>query len=459
MCSNQALLTSMVNSGVNCFRINLSHGTAEDKKSYFNLIRSIISDYDKTYPTILADLAGPKVRVMNLDKPIRLEKDQTVLVSSEKDGPDIIPVSRDLSFGSIAKDAKIMIDDGRICLNIIKKVSKGTFECKTIIPGEIKSRKGVNFLGITLSIPTLTEQDKIDLELALKNGADWIALSFTRSAEDYKIVQSRIIDLGYDVPIMAKIEKWEAIENLDDIIRVFDGIMVARGDLGVELPLERVPIIQKEIIKKARFAGKPVVVATQILESMIQLPAPTRAEVSDIANSILDGADALLVTGETAIGQHPGKVIDVLSSVIKETEKSIHVSSELIDNNINRGISNAISHAACSIAHDLDLDTIVTMTQSGATARFVSSFRPFSKIIAMTTLIKTFRQLSIIWGIEAIIVPKYESSDEIPGLAKKVLSEMNIETKNDKFIITGGVPVNVPGTTNFISVLDNHVQA
>ena len=188
MCSNQSLLTSMVNSGVNCFRINLSHGTAEDKKSYFNLIRSIISDYDKTYPTILADLAGPKVRVMNLDKPIRLEKDQTVLVSSEKDGPDIIPVSRDLSFGSMAKDAKIMIDDGRICLNIIKKVSKGTFECKTIIPGEIKSRKGVNFLGITLSIPTLTEQDKIDLELALKNGADWIALSFTRSAEDYKIV-------------------------------------------------------------------------------------------------------------------------------------------------------------------------------------------------------------------------------------------------------------------------------
>ena len=299
----------------------------------------------------------------------------------------------------------------------------------------------------------MTSQDEDDLKLALQNGADWVALSFTRSKKDYNLVKSRMKTLGYDVPLVAKIEKWEAIENLDSIITAFDGVMVARGDLGVEIPLERVPVIQKEIIRKARLFGKPAIIATQMLDSMIKEPVPTRAEVSDIANSILDGTDALLVTGETAIGDYPEEVISVISKVIEQTEKSISYNDKIIDNDKVVSTARAISHAACNMAKDLNLNIIVTMTQSGGTARMVSSYRPSANIYAMTTMIDTYRALSIIWGVIPILVDKYNSSDEIPDLAKKKLQDVDIIMSDEKFIITGGVPVNVPGTTNYISVL------
>ena len=299
----------------------------------------------------------------------------------------------------------------------------------------------------------MTSQDEDDLKLALENGADWVALSFARSNEDYFLVKSKMKALGYDVPVIAKIEKWEAIENLDSIITAFDGVMVARGDLGVEIPLERVPVIQKEIIKKARLFGKPAIIATQMLDSMIKDPLPTRAEVSDIANSIIDGTDALLVTGETAMGDYPEEVISVLSKVIEQTEKSIRYNGKIIDNDKVVSTARAISHAACNMAKDLNLNIIVTMTQSGGTARMVSSYRPSANIYAMTTMIETYRALSIIWGVIPILVDKYNSSDEIPDLAKKKLQDMDIIIFDEKFIITGGVPVNIPGTTNYISVL------
>ena len=229
--------------------------------------------------------------------------------------------------------------------------------------------------------------------------------------------------------------------------------MVARGDLGVEIPLERVPVIQKEIIRKARLFGKPAIIATQMLDSMIKDPVPTRAEVSDIANSIIDGTDALLVTGETAIGGYPEEVISVLSKVIEQTEKSISYNNKMIENDTVVSTAGAISHAACTMAKDLNLKIIVTMTQRGGTARMVSSFRPSANIYAMTTMMETYRALSIIWGVIPILVDKYNSSDEIPDLAKKRLQEMNIIKDDEKFIITGGVPVNIPGTTNYISVL------
>ena len=429
-CSDPVLLNAMIAEGVNCFRINLSHGTQEEKESYFKLIRSISIEDIESSPSILADLAGPKVSVRKLEEPIILEAGQSVTIS-----------------------CGIMINDGKICLKVIKKISDQAFECKTIIPGKIKGKKGVNFIGVTLDVPSLTPQDEADLELALKNGADWIALSFTRSKDDYTLIKSKIKAFGYDVPVMAKVEKWEAVQNLDDIINVFDGVMVARGDLGVELPLERVPVIQKDIIKKAGLSGKPIIIATQMLDSMIKKPIPTRAEVSDIANSIIDGADALLVTGETAVGDYPKEVISMLSKVIQETEKSISYNNKMIAHDTIVSTAGAISHAACTMAKDLRLNTIVTMTQSGSTARMVSSFRPSANIYAMTTIIETYRALSIIWGVIPILVDKYNSSDEIPDLAKNKLRDMNIIKDDEKFIITGGVPVNAPGTTNYISVL------
>ena len=252
---------------------------------------------------------------------------------------------------------------------------------------------------------------------------------------------------------MAKIEKWEAVKNLDSIVQAFDGVMVARGDLGVELPLEQVPVIQKNIIKKAKLYGKPVVIATQMLDSMIENPVPTRAEVSDIANSILDGADALMVTGETAMGKYPSGVINVLSDVINETEKTLKYYSRTIGKDTVDSIAGGISHAACTIAKDLNLKSIVTMTQSGGTARMVSSFRPAANVYAMTTLKSTFRELSIIWGVIPVLINEYSSADEMPEIAKQKLLEMKAINSDEKFIITGGVPVNVPGTTNYISIL------
>ena len=234
-CSDQKRLIEMVSKGVNCFRINLSHGGQEEKKDYFNLINSLKINDSETRPTILADLAGPKVRVRRLEKTIFLEEGESIIISSGKRGDGIIPVSKGLVFNSLESGSKIMINDGKICLKVIKKISSEAFECRTLVGGKIKGRKGVNFIGISLQVPSLTKQDEEDLELALKNGADWIALSFTRSKDDFSLISSKIKDLGFNVPIMAKIEKWEAVNNLDDIIQAFDGVMVARGDLGMEI--------------------------------------------------------------------------------------------------------------------------------------------------------------------------------------------------------------------------------
>jgi pyruvate kinase len=401
----------------------------------------------------LGDLAGPKIRVSGLESDYELKEGDVVTISNEEMGKNIIPVSKGVKFQKVDAGAQILINDGRIALEVVKYISSSTLECQTIIPGTVENRKGVNFPGVALDVPSLTEQDEKDLELALKNGADWIALSFVRSPHDYDLVRSRVRDFGFAVPIMAKIEKWEAVQNLDGIIDAFDAVMVARGDLGVELPLERVPLIQKEVIDKARKAGKPVIIATQILDSMTDRPIPTRAEVSDIANAILDGADALMVTGETAMGKFPERVIKVLTRVIEETESSINYQ----DYYIARGkkhlnTAQAISHAACSVAYDQNIEILITMTHSGSTARMVSRYRPAARIIAMTPIEEISRQLLIVWGITPIVINEYNSSGEIQDVANAVLSREEILKKGEKYVITGGVPVGVPGTTNYLSV-------
>jgi len=451
-CSTLEIVQSLVDQGVNCFRVNLSHGTAEDKQSYFDLIKSTHLPSGGR-PAILADLAGPKIRVSGLESDYELKEGDVVTISNEEMGKNIIPVSKGVKFQKVDAGAQILINDGRIALEVVKYISSSTLECQTIIPGTVENRKGVNFPGVALDVPSLTEQDEKDLELALKNGADWIALSFVRSPHDYDLVRSRVRDFGFAVPIMAKIEKWEAVQNLDGIIDAFDAVMVARGDLGVELPLERVPLIQKEVIDKARKAGKPVIIATQILDSMTDRPIPTRAEVSDIANAILDGADALMVTGETAMGKFPERVIKVLTRVIEETESSINYQ----DYYIARGkkhlnTAQAISHAACSVAYDQNIEILITMTHSGSTARMVSRYRPAARIIAMTPIEEISRQLLIVWGITPIVINEYNSSGEIQDVANAVLSREEILKKGEKYVITGGVPVGVPGTTNYLSV-------
>ncbi len=452
-CFSKKKIQSLIENGVTCFRVNLSHGTKTQKSKCFDLIRTSRLK-SGIRPTLLADLAGPKIRVRRLDSPLSIKKGDLVYISSEKIGKNVIPISGGIKFQKVKKGARVLIDDGKISLEVEKSISNKTLSCRALFDGVVEQRKGINFPGIELDLPSLTDQDKEDLQLALTKGADWIALSFVRSPSDYTLLKNEIKKGGYSTPILAKIEKWEAVKTMNDIIDTFDAVMVARGDLGVELPLEQVPGIQKKVIKRAIKAGKPVVLATQILDSMTERPVPTRAEVSDIANAILDGADALMVTGETAVGKHPVKVIKLLSRVILETEQNINYKNFIKDISKKRlNTAQAISHAACSVASKQRINKIITMTHSGSTARMVSRYRPAAKIIAMTPFKETCRQLGIVWGVIPLLVKSYNTSDDIPLIANEMLMENNILRKNEKYVITGGVPVGVPGTTNYLSVL------
>ena len=451
-CSNQAMLKKMVDLGVNAFRINMSHGSIHDKKSLFKQLKKMPSDGGQR-PTILVDLAGPKIRIKSVKNRLILNENDKIIIGNEEDqDEEQITVSSGFTFGKISKGAKILINDGRIQLEVLKKINPHSVQVKTLIGGIVEKGKGVNFPGIAIDMPPLTEQDHIDLSLAIEEEADWIALSFVRSPKDKEIVTAALKDKGTSIPIIAKIEKWEALDHLDEIIDTFDGVMVARGDLGVEIPQEQVPLIQKKIISMANKSGKPVIIATQLLETMVESPTPTRAEISDIANAIFDGTDALLVTGETAVGKFPDKVVEVLNQVIVETEKTIDYSNILQPIGHEHHTADAISHATCQIANDMNINIILSLTHSGSTARMIARYKPSASIIALTPVEKTYRQLSIIWGVSSKIINEYSNTDDIPSVSTKFIDDNNILNKGDKYVVTGGVPIGIAGTTNFVFV-------
>ena len=453
-CDKKNILDEMVTSGVNIFRLNMSHGDETSKRRLYSLVKSLKFD-DGSRPTILTDLSGPKIRVTGVKYDYKLSEGQSVVITNKEIYRESdIQVTNGIEFNNITKGAKILIDDGKIQLEATQIISKNSIECKTLIGGEVLERKGVNFPGILIDTPSLTQQDISDLTIALEEGADWIALSFVRSEKDILAVHKVMDEIGKRLPIMAKIEKWEALEKLDLIANAFDGIMVARGDLGVEIPAEQVPLAQKRIINLAGALGKPVVIATQLLESMVDSKTPTRAEVSDIANAIYDSADALMVTGETAIGKNPVDVIKTLKLVIVETERSVDSNRLPLPEDINK-IPDAISHAVSQIARNLDINLIMTMTHSGSTARMISRYRPKAKVFALTPFDIVLRQLRLVWGVIPVKVDNYDNIDEIPELCINVLNELGEINKGDKFVITGGVPMGVEGTTNYLSVLTN----
>ena len=450
-CDNKEVLQSMIDSGVNTFRLNMSHVDEKSKRKLYDLIKSLKTKTGKR-PAILTDLAGPKIRIVGLKEELVINENESIIVSNEPHfKEDHLKVTGGIHFSNMLSGAEVLIDDGRIKLEVSEVISKHTLKCKTVIGGEISNRKGVNFPGITLETPSLTEEDIIDLKMALEQGADWIALSFVRCADDVRAVHKVMDEHGKRMPVMAKIEKWESLENLEEITNAFDGIMVARGDLGVETPASKVPLAQKKIVDLASTMGKPVVIATQLLESMIDSKTPTRAEVSDIANAIFDGVDALLVTGETAIGKYPVDVIKILKRVIFETESATKFSDYLLSEKLNK-TSDAISHAVCEIATNLNISIIMTMTHSGSTARMISKYRPKATIFALTPFNEIVRQLQLIWGVIPIKVDNYDSVEIIPELCTKVLKELGNTKTGDKFVITGGVPMGIKGTTNYLSV-------
>ncbi|MDP6033227.1 MAG: pyruvate kinase, partial [Candidatus Marinimicrobia bacterium] len=395
---------------------------------------------------------GPKIRITDVMPNFILDAGQIVTITNEKDADDNhICVTKDVGFTNITMGAAILINDGRIRLEVIDAISKNAIKCKTEIGGLVEPGKGVNFPGITLNVPTLTNQDKVDLKIALDEGADWIALSFVRSANDVKEVHAIMDEAGKRLPVMAKIEKWEAIKDVNAIAESFDGIMVARGDLGVEIPAEQVPIAQKQMIDVSRSLGKPIVIATQLLESMIDSLTPTRAEVSDIANAVFDGVDALMVTGETAMGKYPVEVIQILNRVIGESEQGLPSQQKFLPEMVTK-TADAISHAVCEIAIDLNINVVMTMTHSGSTALMIARYRPKTNLLALTPFAHIIRRLQLVWGVVPIKVDKYDNVDEVPDVCKAVLEKIKLIEKGERFIITGGVPMGVAGTTNYLSV-------
>ena len=450
-CDNKNTLEAMLDAGVNAFRLNMSHGDDATKRKLYSLVRSLkLSDGQR--PCILTDLAGPKIRITDVLPNFKLEIGQSITVTNENDADENhMKVTSGVGFKNVLEGAQILINDGRIKLEVKDIISTHALICETVIGGEIELNKGINFPGITLDAPALPDQDKIDLRVALEMGADWIALSFVRSAEDLDSVLAIMDEAGVRRPVMAKIEKWEALNDIGAITESFDAVMVARGDLGVEIPAEQVPLAQKQVIEVADTLGKPVVIATQMLESMVNSQTPTRAEVSDVANAIFDGVDAILVTGETAIGKYPVEVISTLNRVIQQTEKASDVQRTTLPEEVSK-TADAISHAVCEIAIDLDINAIMTMTHSGSTARMIARYRPFANVYALTPFDHIMRQLQLVWGVTPIQVETYKNMEVIPDICKEVIEKLQLIDQGSKFLITGGVPMGVAGTTNYLSV-------
>ena len=448
-CNDKETLQEMVDAGVGTFRINMSHGDIDSKKQLFKLVKTV-KHPEGGHPAILADLCGPKIRIVDVSGNFIIKDGDTVTISN-KEGLGDIFVTSSISLSEITTGLKILINDGRVQLEVDKVIDNHSLFCKTLIGGEIQKGKGVNFPGASIGVPPLTDQDKEDLKLALNEGSDWIALSFVRNSSDIGEVHDIMDSLNIHLPVMAKIEKWEALEDLTNITDAFDGLMVARGDLGVEIPPGEVPAAQKEIISFARANGKPVVIATQLLESMIDSHTPTRAEVSDISNSVFDGVDCLMVTGETAMGKYPVEVIKTLDQVISETEASKITNKNELPDAVSK-TADAISHAVCQISDDLKIKVIMTMTHSGSTARMISSYRPRSSVYALTPFAKIVRQLQLIWGVQPMKVDNYDNVDSIPGLCNKILDKIKVIDSKEQFVITGGVPMGIAGTTNYLSI-------
>ena len=448
-CDNKETLQQMVDAGVGTFRVNMSHGDSSAKKRLFDLVKSIELN-DGNCPAIIADLCGPKIRVTRVPEGFSINDGDTLSISNDEGSGDIT-VTSGISFSNLKLETKILINDGRIQLSVSNISSANLIDCEVLVGGEIELGKGVNFPGVTLDVPAMTEQDDLDLRLALDKGADWIALSFVRSADDIINVHNIMDECNKRLPVMAKIEKWEALDDLQNITEAFDGIMVARGDLGVEIPSGKVPAAQKEIIELAGVNGKPVVIATQLLESMVENHTPTRAEVSDIANAIFDGVDCLMVTGETAMGNYPVEVIKTLQQVILETEGSSDISKNPLPEVITK-TADAISHAVCQIAEDLEVKVIMSMTHSGSTARMISRYRPNSSIYALTPFNHIIRQLQLVWGVRPIRVDNYDNVEKIPALCNDIIKEIDVLEPGEQFVITGGVPMGIAGTTNYLSI-------
>ncbi len=444
-------LGDLMLAGMDVARINTAHLDPPGIPEMVALIREVAAA-EQLMIGILLDLAGPKIRVANVPRAGRELVPDEKLVLGTGSQADLV-VHPDLKFIDVADRARVKLDDGRFELEVVEHLSDTSLLTRVIYGGLLEPKKGVNFPGVSLGLDAFTARDEAMLRAGLDCEIDWVALSFVRAAEDRAAIDEIMAATGRRLPVMAKIEKPEAVEALEDIVAAFDGVMVARGDLGVELPLEQVPLIQKRIIRCSNARGKPVITATQLLDSMVTSPTPTRAEVNDVANAIFDGTDAVMLSNETAVGRYPVKAVETLDAVARTTETAtIDRVIRRQDDYQRRGIANAISHAASNIVRESDISVIVTMTHSGLTARGVSRNRPRARIVALSPLLKTCRQLQLSWGVTPFQVPQHTNTDEMIAAAERLLLQEGLVKPGDHFVFTAGIPIGMTGTTNLLKV-------
>ena len=453
---NDDVLRALMKNGMDVARFNFSHGDYETHKKRFEQVVRIREELGLPVATLL-DTKGPEIR-------LGLFKDNKSVVINN--GDEYVLTTRhvlcdekqaSVSFKGITMDVtvgtKILINDGLVSM-VAKRVTDTDIFCEVIDGGELSNNKGVNIPGVDLSMPYLSERDMNDLEFGAKLDFDFIAASFVRNGADVAYLKKFINSLGWRTPkIIAKIENMEGVNNIEEIIAVSDGIMVARGDMGVEIPFEQIPAIQKDIIRKGYKAGKNVITATQMLESMIQNPRPTRAEITDVANAVYDGTSAIMLSGETAVGKHPIEAVRTMATIAEETENHIdYIHQFNISDGKKDDITNAISHATVTTAHDLGAKAIITVTKSGSTAKIISKHRPSSMIVGCTTSLKVWRQINMSWGVVPVLCEEKYNSDELFEHAVEVSRNNNLVTDGDIVVITAGIPLGVSGTTNMLKV-------
>ena len=449
------MIRELIRAGMDVARINFSHGTHKEHASYIKALRRAAKQADMPL-AILQDLPGPKNRIGKLKNgAIELKEDANFVLTTRAILGDEHKVSVDLPSlpQSVKPGDMIFLDDGAIKLKVTG-TSKTDITCQVLSGGKLGEDKGVNIPGMTWSAPTISDEDWDHLLFGLKHNVDFVALSFIKEANDILKVRDFVRKRKGTAAIIAKIERREALDNLDEILEAADGIMVARGDLGIEIPIQRVPVVQKEIIQKCNRLGKPVIVATQMLDSMVDAPYPTRAEVTDIANAIFDGADALMLSEETAVGGYPVEAITMMVQVAIEAEAALPYEEILASKgkDLQPQTDDAISYAACHTAHQLGAAAIVAFTSSGSTARRVSKYRPQVPILAITPNKATQRQLSLSWGIRAFQIPEPSRIAVLFARGARVAQKTGVAKEGDLVVITGGVPIGVPGSTNLLKV-------
>jgi pyruvate kinase len=452
--SSDRIIDKMVVAGMNVARLNFSHGTHDDHAQRVASVRAAAKKYEKPI-AVLADMQGPKIRTGSLDRglPIRLRFGQRFFITTRNvtgNGEGVSTTFKQLP-ESVHRGDQILLRDGEIALRVLSVHGRDVI-CQVENAGELGEHQGINLPGAKLKIPSLTAKDRKDLSFAVQVGVEYIALSFVRTAADVRMAQAAIRREGKDTPVIAKLEKPEAIDNLEEILKVADGVMVARGDLGVEMRPEQVPIVQKRIILEARNALVPVITATQMLDSMQKNPRPTRAEASDVANAIFDGSDALMLSGETAAGSYPLQSVEMMNRIICEAEAN--VTQQLRPRRSEQpSISEAIAEAICHAAEELHMKAIVVFTETGYSAQLVSKYRPRAPILTFSPNQETRRRLNLFWGVDSKRMDRIEYIDQLPAVVEERLRKEKLVKKGDIVGMIAGTPIGARGTTNLMRLM------